>query len=71
MLYQLLHDTPKNHKLKEAYDKALEIYKSGDLEKSKKLFEVLASEYDDSVSKFFLNNINNGQTWGVHKMTTK
>ena len=71
LLYQLLHDTPINQKLKKSYDKALEIYKSGDLQKSKKLFETLIDEYDDSVSKFFLHNLNNGKTWNIRKASTK
>ncbi len=71
LLYQLLHDTPKNRELVARYNAALSIYKEQKLNEAKELFEDILQEYSDSVSRYFVANIENGVHWGVHKMTTK
>ena len=71
VLYELMEDTPKNQAMKKLYDEALEHYIDGDLKKAKHLFKTLLEEFDDSVSRYFLHNIQNDHLWGVHKMKTK
>ena len=71
LLYELMANNTRLNNLKKGYDKALYIYKNGDLSKAKILFSSLVEKYDDSVSKYFLKDIENGHRWGVHKMTTK
>ena len=71
LLFELMADTTLNQRLKELYDAALQTYIAKDLQKAKTMFEKIILEYDDSVSKYFLDNITNGHEWGVHKMTTK
>ena len=71
LLYELMADTTRNQALKLLYDKALEAYIQGALQEAKILFEELVKEYEDSVSQYFLNNIEASKSWGVHKMTTK
>ena len=71
LLYELMANNTRLNNLKKGYDKALYIYKNGDLLKAKILFSSLVEKYDDSVSKYFLKDIENGHRWGVHKMTTK
>jgi len=71
LLYELMANNIRLNNLKKGYDKALYIYKNGDLLKAKILFSSLVEKYDDSVSKYFLKDIENGHRWGVHKMTTK
>ncbi|SFV54062.1 Adenylate cyclase [hydrothermal vent metagenome] len=71
LLYELMADTIQNQALKLLYDKALEVYISGELEKAKLLFTEIVREYNDSVSSYFLQNIHAKKGWGVHKMTTK
>ncbi|MBL0707789.1 MAG: adenylate/guanylate cyclase domain-containing protein [Sulfurimonas sp.] len=71
LLYQLMKTDDESKKIKELYDKALSIYKDDDLKTAEKLFSTLVENYDDNPSKFFLKNIINGQSWGVHKMTKK
>ncbi|MEA3227616.1 MAG: adenylate/guanylate cyclase domain-containing protein [Campylobacterota bacterium] len=71
LLYQLMPNTEQSIFVKEAYDKALMIYKSGDLESAEKQFTLLIEKYDDKPSKYFLKDIQNKHPWGVHKMTTK
>ncbi len=71
LLYELMANNTQLDNLKKGYDKALYIYKNGDLSKAKILFSSLVEKYDDSVSEYFLKDIENGHRWGVHKMTTK
>ena len=71
LLYQLMKNNDKNQNIKQLYDEALKLYKEKDLQKAKEMFEKLIEQYNDKVSIYFLNNINQGHFWGVHKMTTK
>ena len=71
LLYELMADTAHNQALKLLYDKALEVYIAGNLAEALFLFEELLKEYDDPVSRYFVENIKNSKKWGVHKMTTK
>ena len=71
LLYELMADTAYNQALKLLYDKALESYIEGDLQKAAFLFEELLGEYDDPISRYFVENIKASKEWGVHKMTTK
>ncbi len=71
LLYQLMADNTRNRELKTLYDEAIELYIAKEIEKARILFEEAVARFDDSVSKYFLNDIKNGKNWGVHKMTTK
>ena len=71
LLYELMQPSAVNKELQQSYGKALDVYKEGNLDEAKQLFEHLVQNYDDSVSSYFLKNINEGHPWGVHKMTTK
>ncbi len=71
LLYELMADTAYNQALKLLYDRALESYIDGDLQKAAFLFEELLREYNDPVSRYFVKNIKAFKEWGVHKMTTK
>lgn len=71
ILYQLMQRTKENEENKKLYDEALQVYKDGDLEKAKDMFENIVSTYKDTVSEYLLENIRQGQLWGVHRMTTK
>jgi adenylate cyclase len=71
LLYELMSDTDRSKKIKELYDSALSIYKSGDFKEAELLFTSLVEDYDDHPSKYFLSHIKDEQPWGVHKMTTK
>nr|WP_321267601.1 CHASE2 domain-containing protein [uncultured Sulfurimonas sp.] len=71
LLYELMPNTQEAKKIKELYDKALSVYKSGDFKEAEMLFSSLVKEYDDNPSKYFLPHIKDEQPWGVHKMTTK
>ena len=71
LLYELMADTAYNRALKLLYDKALESYIAGELQKAAFLFEELLKEYDDPVSRYFVENIKTSKKWGIHKMTTK
>jgi adenylate cyclase len=71
LLYELMPSTDKSKQIKELYDEALSVYKSGDFKEAEILFSNLIKKYDDNPSKYFLPHIKDGQPWGVHKMTTK
>lgn len=71
LLYELMPHTERSKQIKELYDKALEVYKSGDFKEAEKLFYRLIQEFDDNPSKYFLDLIKDEHPWGVHKMTTK
>ncbi len=71
LLYELMKINDESKIIKELYDKALSVYKSENLKEAQMLFNSLVEKYDDNPSKFFIKNIQNGQSWGVHKMTTK
>ncbi len=71
LLYQLMQDTPTNRMIKQQYQIALEKYKENDLSQAKALFATIVKEYDDSVSKYFIQQIQNDHHWGVVKMKTK
>jgi len=61
LIYELMLDTQKSIELKKVYDKALNMYKNGDLKRAEKLFSDIVSKYDDNLSKYFLVKINNGK----------
>ncbi len=71
LLYQLMVENDRNLELKAIYDVALEHYFKEEIDKAKTVFEEAVEKFDDSVSKYFLNDIASGKKWGVHKMTTK
>jgi len=71
LLYQLMPNDKKSLIIKELYDKALQTYIDGDLSKAKELFSRMLKDYDDNPSKYFLSHIENGNYWGVNRMTTK
>lgn len=71
LLYELMPKEEQSFKIKELYDRALVLYKNEKVDEAKELFDKLVSYYDDSPSKYFLNDINNKKRWGVHKMDTK
>ncbi len=71
LLYQLMSNTDESKKIKELYDEALSVYKSGDFKEAELLFVSLVENYDDNPSKYFLPQIKDNQPWGIHKMTTK
>ena len=71
LLYELMADTPQNRALKSLYDEAVEIYIQGDLDKAQSLFQKLLERFDDSVSRYFLENIRASKAWGVHRYQTK
>jgi adenylate cyclase len=71
VLYQLMPKNQKMQTIKKLYDEALKVYQDGDLEQAYTMFENLVVTYEDTVSAYFLENIKQGQLWGVHKMTTK
>jgi adenylate cyclase len=69
VLYELMRDNAKE--MKKLYDEALEFYKNNDLHNSKMIFSKLVQDYDDNVSKYFLNRIDQGHEWAINKMETK
>lgn len=71
VLYQLLATNEANRSLVKRYNEALGAYIDGDVQKAKEIFASLVQEVDDHPSKYFLDQINEGHSWGVHKMTTK
>jgi adenylate cyclase len=71
ILYELMPNTGKSKEIKEKYEEALEMYKGGDLQKSKIIFSKLVEDYDDNPSKFFLKYIEENRLWAVNKMNTK
>lgn len=71
LLYELMPSTKKSKELKRLYDKALELYISGNFTEAQRLFSDLVKNYDDTPSKYFLELLKEGHPWGVHKMTTK
>jgi adenylate cyclase len=71
LLYQLMPSSERSKEIKEQYDRALATYQEGKIEKAKEDFEELVQKYQDSVSGYFLQTIQEGRPWGVHKMTTK
>lgn len=71
LLYELMADTTRTQALKLLYDRALEMYVEKEMNKAKLLFEEIVREYDDPVSRYFLENIHALREWGVHKYKTK
>ena len=71
LLYQLMPFTDMSRTIKNLYDEALEVYIRGDFKKAENLFGDLADEYDDMLSKYFLRQLKENASWGVHKMMTK
>jgi len=71
LLYELLPFTDDARELKKLYDEALNLYIDDNLEGAQKLFGYLVEKYDDGVSKYFVQQIDDKHPWGVHKMTTK
>ena len=71
VLYELMSDTELSQTIKKGYDKALQLYKDGDLQDSKILFSTLVDKYDDGPSKHFLKYINENRLWAINKMETK
>ena len=71
LLYELMPNSKSSKEVKELYDKALEVYKSGDFQEAEKLFNQLVEVYDDNPSKYFLPLVKERHPWGVHKMTSK
>ena len=70
-LYQLLPGSSEYRMLVKLYNEALDMYREDRLEEARQRFEELVATYGDTVSEYFLNNIKEGRSWGVHKMTTK
>jgi len=70
-LYQLLPGSSEYRMLVKLYNEALDMYREDRLEEARQRFEELVATYNDTVSEYFLNNIKEGRSWGVHKMTTK
>ncbi len=71
VLYELLSDTTENQALVGLYEEALHHYIAGRTDAAALLFKEAVHLYNDSVSKYFLNNIEAGHPWGVHTMKTK
>lgn len=71
VLYELMADNEKNRLIKQYYDEAMELYKSGRFEEAEPIFEQLSTQYDDTVAAYFLPLIRQKHPWGVHNMTTK
>ena len=69
LIYELMPQSAQA--MKEQYDRALELYIDGDLEQAKELFSALDTTYDDSVSRYFLEHIKSGKSWGTCNMNTK
>ena len=67
----LFRSTEVSKIIKQEYDKALQMYKDGNLQDSKILFSTLIDKYDDSPSKHFLKYINENRLWAINKMQTK
>ena len=71
LLYELMAEEKKSLEIKKLYDEALDCYKQDNIENAKEYFTILVEQYNDTPSKYFLENIKNKHPWGVHKMTTK
>ncbi|MCD6433900.1 MAG: CHASE2 domain-containing protein, partial [Sulfurimonas sp.] len=71
LLYELMSGNESSLKIKRLYDKALEVYISGDLFEAGELFANIVKSYDDNPSKYFLSLIKDKHPWGVNRMTTK
>ena len=70
-LYELMPFCKKSHAVKKIYDNALKHYKQKKVLQAEKLFKELVQTYDDKVSLYFLNEINNNKEWSIRVMTTK
>ncbi len=71
LLYQLMPSNARSKEIKVEYDKALELYIQGDAKAAQEIFGSLVKRYNDSLSQYFFNNIQEDQAWDVHTMTTK
>jgi adenylate cyclase len=71
LLYELMVDTPEHRELKGKYDEALVMYQAGGMSEAREKFATLSESYDDSVSRHFINDIDQGEAWGVKTMKTK
>ncbi len=71
LLYELMQDNPQNRELKEVYERALSYYIKGDSAAAKKMFDFTAQNYNDTLSRYFINNINKGKFYGINIMQEK
>lgn len=71
LLYELMANTPRSLEIKQEYEKALELYQKGQMQKAYEIFASLAQRFDDSLSHYFCDAIGKNQSWGIHTMTTK
>ncbi len=71
LLFELMENTKYNQTVKSLYDKALEIYINKDFQKAKNHFNILVSDYDDNLSRYFLNKIKQNHPWDIHNISAK
>ena len=71
LLYELMPNSSKSKEIKTLYDKALNAYIENDITNASSIFKQLVDIYEDKVSQYFLDNINEGLAWQVNKMTSK
>jgi len=70
LVYELMEFSKKSQNLKESYDKALAIYKKRNFLEAKKEFIKIIDNYDDAVSKYMFNEIENNREWSS-KLSTQ
>ena len=71
ILYELMPNTETSKEIKRVYDKALDSYIQNDIANATQLFQQIVDTYEDKISQYFLNNINDGVMWQVNRMTSK
>ncbi len=71
ILYELMPTSTKSREMKELYDRALDAYIKDDIPNATIIFQQLTENYTDSVSQYFLKNIDASLPWGVNRMTSK
>jgi adenylate cyclase len=71
ILYELMPNSTKSREMKELYDRALDAYIKDDIPNATIIFQQLTENYTDSVSQYFLKNIDASLPWGVNRMTSK
>jgi len=71
LLYELMPNNQQSEDIKNLYDKALNAYIKNDISNASLLFKEIIEKYEDTVSQYFLDNINAGLSWKVNRMTSK
>ena len=71
LLYELLENSQETQEQVKLYNRAIESYINRDIQSAKQLFEQLVHSYNDTLSKYFLEQIEMGKKWGLKKMITK